>query len=227
LEVDVWGVREAPKYPTQWPVWDWFILADDSELVTVQGWHDLDFGLIYSQGWEVQLRMLVPILLCTADHCALGMLHIPVAPRGSREEKPHPSIPQTGQDHEPSFCPKSLCASACWSHQEAQVSLMCPRDSQYLLLCPRLFGFGHLAKRANSKFIPATPARLTALLGQHGGTGNELRSQSLLKHNPVWKPHGKEASSVVETLHWFLASWDSPALPQSFACLLGHLPQHP
>lgn len=40
----------------------------------------------------------------------------------------------------------------------------------------------------NSKFITATSARLTVLLGQPVGTRNEL---VLLKHNPVWKPYGK------------------------------------
>ena len=153
------------------------------------------------------------------------MHHIPMAPRGSGGEMPHPSIPQTGQDWcEPSFCPKPLCPRAFWSHQEAQVFLLCPRDPQYLLLCPRLLRFGYLAKLANSKVLSAASARLTALLGQHGGTGNELGSQSLLKHNPVWKPYGKETSSEMEMLHWSLGSWASPALPQSFACLLGHLP---
>lgn len=41
------------------------------------------------------------------------------------------------------------------------------------------------------------PARLTALLGQHGGTRNELGSPSLCRHTPVWKPDSKEASLEV------------------------------
>lgn len=159
----------------------------------------------------------------TADHRILGKHHIPMALRGSSGETPYSSIPQTGQDREPSFCPRPLCPGAFWSHQEAQVFLMCLRDPQYLL-CPGLLRSGYLAKLANSKVTSATSTRLTALLEQHGGTRNKLSSQLVLKHNPVWKPYGKKASSEMETLHWSLGSWASPALPQSFALLLGHLP---
>lgn len=90
------------------------------------------------------------------------------------------------------------------------VSLMRSRDPRYISLCPRLLRFGYLAKLANPKFVSATPARLTALLGQTMVTGNELGSQSLLKHNPVWRPYGKETSSEMETLQWSLGSWGFP-----------------